>query len=224
MSSSSLYLKVYDPNGSKRQVLSFGSYFYNAIDASANYLVYVSTDGVLGIVTYAPYNPIVIDTSFPIWAVILISVSFVFIVVIVIVIVVVRARKRKTAMAANGYNRFNETQGTNQYFPNPNLPYNPVNPQPQQPWNNQNQGWNNQNQGWNNQNQGWNNQNQGWNNQNQGWNNQNQGWNNQVPINQAPINQVPINQVSANLPVEPVVVPVQPTINPYQANQPSNWS
>jgi hypothetical protein len=199
--------------------------------------VYVSNDGVLGIVTYAPYSPIVIDTTFPIWAVILISVSFVFIVIIVIVILVVRARKRRTAMAANGYNRFNETQGTNQYFPNPNLPYNPVSPQPQQPWNNQNQGWNNQNQnqGWNNQNQnqGWNNQNQGQ-SQNQSWNNQNQGWNNQVPSNQVPINQVPINQVPINqvltneipnsMPVEPVVIVVQPTINPYQANQPSNWS
>ncbi len=197
-SSTSTSLRVYDSNGLKRQDLTYGS-TYNAIDASANYLVYIDTSGVLGIVTYSTNNPIVIDITFPIWAIILISVGFVFIVVAVIIILVVRLRKRRLTMAANGYNRFNEPQGTNQYFPN-NQPYNPVNPQPQQ--------------GWNNQNQAWNNQNQGWNHQNQARSNQNQGWNNQVPPTHVP----------NSVPVEPVVIPVQPTINPYQANQPSNWS
>ena len=205
---SSLNLRVFDSNGNSRQTLSYGYSTYSSIDASANFLVYGDSSGSVGIVTYQTESPIVIDVKFPIWAIVLISVGLFLIFVVGIVVCVVKARKRRLAMAANGYNRFNDAQGTNAFIPNPqpHSPVNPVNPQPYPAWNNnQNQGWN-QGQNWNNQNQTWNQQ-----QQNQGWNQQqqNQGWNNQAP---------------KGLPVEPVVA-VQPTPqNPYQANQPSNWS
>lgn len=206
-SNSSSSLKVFDSNGYKRQDLTYAYSYYRAIDASANYLVYADSYGYLGIATYSADIPIVIDIKFPIWAIVLISVAIFLIFVVGIVVCVVKARKRRLAMAANGYNRFNDAQATNAYIPNAQ-PYNPVNPvvpQTYPAYHNQNPGWN-QGQNWNAQNQAFTQpqNNQGW-NQNQ----PNQAWNNQTP-----------NVVA----VEPVVIPQPANQNPYQANQPSNWS
>lgn len=180
---SSSFLYVYDSVGSLKQTIVYSSSYLKAIDASKNYLVAVDSAGYLAIITYSTQPDIVI-TGFPVWAIVLISSCLFLLCVIGAVVMIVRARKRRLAIAAvNGYNRFNDPQPSQTYFPN-NQAFN-ANTQPFVGANQGSQGWN----------------------ANQAWiknQNENRGFSPALPSNQG-----------SSQPA---------TINPYQANQPSNWS
>ena len=75
----------------------------------------------MGIASYRKIIPIVIDDKFPLWAIVTIGVGCLLICIVVIVCCVIRAKKKRLAMAANGYNRFNDTKGTNAFLPNSQL-------------------------------------------------------------------------------------------------------
>lgn len=186
-SSSNLY--VHTSSGYLRQTIS-NTYSVKAIDASNTYLCVLDNYGYLSIYSYSTYDPDdYIPSSFPIFAIVLMSILLPFIFVGLIVCIVVKGRKRRQAQMINNYNRFNNEPVNPQYFPNnqPIVPPpsgqqysgNSINPQP-------------------------------------AWNS-----NPQPAWNSNPQPQPYLN--TYNQPYQPPVQsPVQQ--NPYQANQPSNWS
>lgn len=107
-SNSSSYLYVHTSTGYLKQTIIYNSNIITAIDASTTYLCAVDSYGYLLTYSYSSYNPDdYTPSSFPGWAIALMTSLFFFICVVGMVMMVVKARKRRQAQMVNNYNRFN---------------------------------------------------------------------------------------------------------------------